>query len=143
MSLSGSFLALLLAALGVAALAIWAGPNLAVALPAAVGAATLGAVMVLDGWRSGSRAPRGSPGLPTAVTGSGSVPSSGGSLPALDGSRFDREELVLLLDQIDRSVRNPHLPSHRPDDLERIAALPHDAFVAYVRDRVAELEAGS
>ncbi len=142
MSLSRSFVALLLVALGAAAVAIWAGTNLTIALPAALLALLVAAAMVYDGWSQGATAERAVSGLPTAVSGA-TTDTKSASLPPLDGSRFDREEVVLLLDQVERTIRDPSLPSHRLEDLDRLATLPPEQFRDYVRRRVEALEAGT
>ncbi len=140
MNVPRSFVGLLVLALVAAGLAVWAGPNLVLAVPCAVAALLLAAAMVYDGWQRGSSRSRTAPGLPATLGGGDAGPSALPSFPEIGGSRFSREEIVLQLDLVERTIRNPSLPAHPLEDLDRLSTLPRRDFVEYVRRRVEELE---
>jgi hypothetical protein len=53
-----------------------------------------------------------------------------------------REEIVLLLDRLDRSSGRPDLPSSATRELARVRGLPPSEFRRYVAHRLDEIEAG-
>lgn len=123
------FLALAAVAAGVG---IWAGPNYGVAVPAALVAVALGGLAFWDSSRNEGR------------------PVSGPA-PAYDGSpvgvrswfvegSLGREEIVLLLDRLDREGPHPELPARPPADLRRLVELPAGSFREYVRGRLDQLD---
>jgi hypothetical protein len=53
-----------------------------------------------------------------------------------------REEIVLLLDRLDRSTLRPDLPASTPDELASVRSLAPARFRRYVAHRLDEIEAG-
>lgn len=120
-------------ALFATAIAIAAEGNLPVAVPAAVVAVAAGVLAVAEvGVRSGR------PGRPTGL---GSPANPKASVrAAFRAARLGREELVMTLDRIERTGRNPDLPGRRIEEMDRVAGLSRPEFRAYVRGRLDELE---
>lgn len=129
--------ALTAAILGIVAIAIGtaivAGSNLALAVPAAVAAVALTMFLgLLSVAGSGDRDP-------------GQRPSEE-SRPtlriewALAGDRIHREEVVMLLDQIERGGPNPALPSRPRTEVAKIVAMDPPSFRQYVAGRIDLLE---
>ncbi len=123
------------AALVLAGLAVLAGPDYGLVVPfaaAAVAAAAVALVPILledrGPLRPADERPRDRPRGIRAWLRSGTV---------------GREEIVLLLDRLDRSGPRPDLPSRPPLEVARLVALPDDDFRAYVARRMDEIEAGS
>lgn len=115
------------------ALAIAAGPNLALAVPAGASAVVLAAALGLYS----VLASRGEDRRPVRV------PDSRPSLRALRafaGDRIHREELVLLLDHVERAGPNPRLPSRPRGELAAIASMSPTGFRRYIATRVEQLE---
>jgi hypothetical protein len=115
------------------ALAITAGPNIALAVPAGAAAVVLAASL----GPYGVLASRGEDRRPVHV------PDSRPSLRALRafaGDRIHREELVLLLDQVERAGPNPRLPSRPRGELSTIVSMNATGFRKYVATRVEQLE---
>ena len=115
------------------AVAVAAGPNLALALPAGAAAvvlaAALGLYCVLATGGEDRRSVR--------------VPDSRPSLRALRafaGDRIHREEMVLLLDHVERAGPNPGLPSRPRGELATIVSMNAAGFREYVATRVERLE---
>jgi len=115
------------------ALAVAVGPNLALAVPAGAAAVMLAAALGLYG----ALASRGEDRRPVRV------PDSRPSLRALQafaGDRIHREELVLLLDHVERAGPNPRLPSRPRGELAAIASMNAAGFRRYIATRVEQLE---
>lgn len=116
------------------AIAVVAGSNLAVAVPAAT-VAVLAAGAILGGaWidrtATGLRSsPEGVPTAPDRIR------------TAFRSGPLGRAEIVGLLDQLERSGPRPDLPTRTGAELDRITALRADEFERYVRSRVDALEA--
>lgn len=117
----------------VIAVAIAAGSNLALAIPAAVAAVALttgiGLYSVAGSLRS-AREPR-------------PIPDNRPSLRfhrALAGDRMPREEVILLLDQVERAGPNPGLPSRPRGEVAAIVGLDAVSFCRYVAARIDRLE---
>jgi hypothetical protein len=124
-----AFLAL---AAGSAGIGIWAGPNYGVAVPAALAAVGFGGLAFWDSSRGGGR-PVASPG-----------PSFEGTPVGVrswfvEGS-LGREEIILLLDRLDREGPHPDLPARPPADLRQLVELPTASFRQYVQARLDQLE---
>ncbi len=115
--------------------AIWAGRNVTIAIPAAAVAVGSGLLLLVEVW-----------GIPPAAR-PGDV-SVGGSprITVRDlfrTGRLGREEIVELLDRLERAGPNPQLPGRGTEELDRISRLSRAEFRAYVRQRLGELEARS
>ncbi len=115
------------------ALAIAAGPNLALAVPAGASAVVLAAALGLYS----VLASRGEDRRPVRVP--DSRPSLR-TLRAFAGDRIHREELVLLLDHVERAGPNPRLPSRPRGELAAIASMSPTGFRRYIATRVEQLE---
>jgi len=126
-------LAIALAATGIA---VWAGTNLAAAVPAAGVALLSAALLFVD-----AAATRGPANLPSDVR---RRPATRDSLrTAFRSGRMGREMIVDLLDRLERAGPNPALPPRRPEEVASLARLSPTEFRDYLRSRLAELEAGT
>lgn len=117
---------------GATAIALWAGRNLEIALPAAVVAVGASALLVLEVW-----------GLPAATRPTARLLGENPRVSVRDlfrSGRLGREEIVELLDRLERSGPDPFLPGKTPEELDRIARLPRAEFREYLRARIADLE---
>jgi len=113
-------------------LAVAAGSNISLVLPVAL-IAVVAAALLLAGVAARTRWPPNRP-LPTLPADPALVRSSIGSGPS------GRPALVLLLDQLERSEKNPARPNTTIEELERIRALRPDEFRSYLAARVDFLE---
>ncbi|MGI0071349.1 MAG: hypothetical protein ACRECT_04690 [Thermoplasmata archaeon] len=122
-------------ALLAAGVAVWAGPNFALAIPAAATATLAAALLFLDAWfdRPG-RVPARLSAMPPRETSR--------LRAALTSGTLGREELVLTLDTVERKGLTPDLPVRTVSELEAIVGLPAKEFRDYLRERVERLEAG-
>jgi len=59
---------------------------------------------------------------------------------ALRSGALGREELVYLLDRLERVSVHPTLPIRKPEELAAIVSVPEDVFLGYLESRVRELE---
>ncbi|HYB63455.1 MAG TPA: hypothetical protein VEE86_03415 [Thermoplasmata archaeon] len=134
MNLPPRWFALLGLAGALAGVALWAGSNLPIALPAATVAVLVGSTLLVSGWAQRARSPRG------PVSSKEEPPVSGTVRSAFRSNRMSREEVVLLLDRIERSGPNPSLPNRATEELRQIGALPRPEFARYVEQRLVELE---
>lgn len=99
---------------------------LAVLAVAASAAAVLIAVVPLR-----SAAPAGPPAGPVAVT------------PVRDwigSANLGREEIVRLLDRLDRMSAHPNLAMRTEEEMDRLRRLPRREFLRVVSDRLDEIE---
>lgn len=127
---SAVFLALLLLATGVA---VAAGPNLDLAVPAGGAAVAFAAALGLENYLA-SRGARPAPYRLPDTSPSARIRR------AFAGGRIPREEIVLLLDHVERAGPNPALPSRAHADLASIVELPPAEFRRYVSARLDRLE---
>ncbi|MFZ0699869.1 MAG: hypothetical protein WAN74_06765 [Thermoplasmata archaeon] len=115
------------------AIAVAAGSNLALAVPAGAAALTfataLGMYSILA-TRSEDRRPLRVPDNRPSLR----------VLRAFDGDRIDREEVVLLLDHVERAGPNPALPSRPRAELAAIVSMNPAGFRRYVASRIEQLE---
>lgn len=119
------------------ALALWAGSNLALAVPAGVVAVAAAAFLFGEAWlRHGTR--RAVPATPLPAADSASALRTN-----FRSGPLGREAIVVLLDRLEREGLHPELPARRPAEFARFARLSPAEFRRYVRDRLDELEAGS
>jgi hypothetical protein len=115
-----------------AAIAIARSNNYAVAVPAAAGAVIAAAFAVGDAVRR-TAFPR------TAPSQFRPVPRSG-VRDWLAAGELGREDLVLLLDRLERKVLRPDLPARTPMEIGAIVNLGPSEFDRYVADRIQALE---
>jgi len=59
---------------------------------------------------------------------------------ALRSGAPGREELVYLLDRLERVSVRPTLPIRNPEELAAIVSVPEDVFLGYLESRLRELE---
>jgi hypothetical protein len=113
--------------------AVWAGDNFAVAVPAATVAVLAAGLLIADAALGGSRMAR----PPGDVAG----PEEVGMLRAwFRSGRLGREAITELLDHLERAGPNPELPRRRAEEMSRLAQLPYAEFRSYVRQRLDDLE---
>jgi hypothetical protein len=121
-------------AAGATGLAIWAGSNLALAIPAA-GLATLAAGMLFAGaWLEARSRARRRPlsHRPREIF---------RLRHALRSGPLGREELVTTLDRIERQGPTPELPARSVEEMEGLVGLGSTDFRLYLRGRLDDLEA--
>jgi hypothetical protein len=122
-------------ALAFAGLAVLAGPEYGLVDPlaaAAVAAAALALVPIVLGDRAPARLAMDRKRI-----------EPGGIRTWLRSGTVGREEIVLLLDRLDRSGPRPELPSRPPAEIARLVSLSAGEFRAYVERRMDEIEAGA
>lgn len=113
--------------------AVWAGSNLAVALPSATVAIAAAGLLFAEVWLRSP--PLGRRGGPTAPRGAPSEVRE-----AFRSGRLGREKLVLALDQLERAGPNPNLPGRRSEEIREFGRMNAAEFRTYVRRRLDELE---
>lgn len=112
--------------------AIGAGRDLSLAVPAAVVAVAAGALTVVEALarrRAPARPPPAVPANPRATV-----------QEAFRGGGYGRELLVDLVDRIERAGPHPELPGRSIEATRALVALSPDEFRRYLRDRVNALE---
>lgn len=132
--MSGTLLAFLCAFATVATgIAVWAGPNVSVALPAAVVAVIAASLLFIEVGAnriSSARLRRAAPS-----------PSAVGTLRrAFTSGRLGREAIVDTLDRLERAGPNPNLPARQLEETGRILRMSEREFREYLRTRVDQLE---
>jgi len=116
-------------------IAVWAGRNVVVAIPAAAVAIGAGLLLLVEVW-----------GVPPATR---PMPGPLGQNPRATvrdlfrSGRIGREEIVELLDRLERAGPTPRLPGRSAEEVERLARLSRPEFREYVRGRIDDLEARS
>jgi hypothetical protein len=115
--------------------AVWAGRNVLVAIPAAAVAVGASLLLLVEVW--------GIPPPTRPASGTFSQNPRASVRDLFRAGRIGREGIVEMLDRLERAGPNPLLPGRTPEELERIARLPRPEFREYVRTRLAELEARS
>jgi hypothetical protein len=115
------------------AVALLAGKNLSVAVPAAAVAVAAAALLILSAWTERARASAPPPTVP---------PGDADRIRrAFRSGRIGREELVATLHRLELRFIDPGLPPLSVKQLERIVEMSPDEFLRYVRNRIARLEA--
>jgi hypothetical protein len=125
--------ALALVAAGATALAVVAGGNLGVALPFAAVAVVAAALLFARTWSQRARPTDPTPVAPRTDTDRLRF--------AFRSGRIGREEIVLALNRVERSLVDPDLPPPSLDELTRLAELPPERFLQYVDWKLSRLEA--
>jgi hypothetical protein len=118
-----------------AAVAVIAGTNLPVAVPAAALAVLAASLLFVRAWTERAEAAR-ELGRPTGT-------DTDRMRLAFRTGRLGREEIVVTLNRLERSFRDGGLPPPTVEELTRVAALPADAFLRYVREHLDRLEAAA
>lgn len=118
--------------------AIWAGTNFSISVPAAGAAVVAAALLIREAAsaRGDAPPPRGET---TAIT----VPPRRTVRATFAAGRLGREEIVVLLDTLERKGPNPMLPGRPASEVDRLARLPPAEFRAYLRRRLDDLEGRS
>lgn len=104
----------------------------AIAIPAAAGAVLVAALAVGE---AASRTAGPSPAAPRARP----VPQSG-IRDWLGAGEMGREDLLLLLDRLERKTSNPNLPARTPQEVTALARLTPPEFRRYLARRLDALE---
>jgi len=125
---------LLVLAIVFTGIALWAGPNLVAAVPAATIAIILAGLLLAE-VAVRSRRPRS-----TEAPGPAPVASSEVRVALVSGS-LGRERLVNLLDHLERSGPRATASPRRADEIREIVSLSPEAFRDYLRSRLDRLEA--
>lgn len=112
--------------------AVLMSADYAVAVPAAVGAVLVAAVAVGEAVTR-LAAP------PTASALTFRTPTST-VRDLFQASELGREDLLLMLDRLERKSSHPNLPARTPQEIEAIVTLRPDEFRRYVAGRIASLE---
>jgi hypothetical protein len=120
-------------ALAATVLAVVAGGNLSIALPAAAIAVLAAALLFARSWSRRARAP--DPPPPPARTDTDRLRL------AFHSGRLGREEVAVALNRLERSFLDPNLAPPPVDELSRVAALPPEQFRSYVARKLDRLEA--
>ncbi len=125
---------LLVVAAGATGIAVWAGPNLAIAGVGAAVAVLAAGLLFVGAWLDRpSRRP-----APAALA---PDPDLLRHRFGLRPGRFAREEVITTLDRIERSGATPDLPHRSTNEITELAQLSRSEFSEYVRRRLDELEA--
>ncbi len=118
------------------AIAVWAGSNLAIALPASVAAVAAASLLFAEAF---VRRP--------TVDGGALPPPEGGPAARLRDSlrsgTLGHESIVDQVDRLERSAGNPGLPVRLREELEQLARLPPGEFLRYLDERLDRIEEGS
>lgn len=125
--------ALALAATG---LAIWAGPNRAVAVPAATVAIVVASLLILE---VGLRAPR----RRSLTAQRPPAPAPSEIRAALVSGPLGRERLIELVDHIERAQPPFERAPVSSEEMRRLIDLPADEFREYLRGRLERIEAST
>ena len=125
---------LVVVAVAATLIALWAGPNLAIALPAAVAAIGAAALLFAEVGIRASTARR------RRVTGDVGVKPEE-VRAALQSGPLGRERLVLLLEMLERHAEGPNSASKPPVDRDEIAKMSPQEFRAYLGSHLDDLEA--
>jgi len=121
-------------AVGATIVALAAGPNRSLAVPAAaVAVAAAGLALWLAARRWGHRE--------TVSANEMAVVDS--TADWFDEGVMGQEAIVLMLDRIERQLTHPELPSRSTEEFDRIRMLPPEEFLDYVEHRLNELESGA
>ncbi|MFY9717320.1 MAG: hypothetical protein WAK40_05230 [Thermoplasmata archaeon] len=120
-----------LAVLG-AIVAIVAGPDYALAIPFAVGAVAAAAIALGESVRRSDRDRR-----PTTVR---SLDRTAGVRAWFHRGTIGREEILLLVDRLDRGADRPDLPIRPSAETLRLVGLSEEEFRAYVNGRLDSIE---
>jgi hypothetical protein len=114
--------------------AVWAGPDYAIAVPATVLGVAAAGLTIVDAIRRRPHRPTTAFRLPDR--------SDYGVREMLRSGAVGRAEIVALLDRVDREGDHPDLPLRTPAELGRLVSIPEPQFLEYVRSRLDALEEG-
>ena len=120
-------------AVGATAVAVGAGPNFAIALPAGVIAVLAAALLFVEAGTTHA-APLSVPS-PAVFS-----PSTARLRRAFVFGRLGRETILETLDRLERAGPNPNLPIREREESRRLLAMSVPEFREYVRVRLDQLE---
>ena len=121
------------AAIVLTGVALWAGPNVPIALPAAALAVLAVGFLFLGAWTDseGRKRPRVArvwePDVFRLRT-------------AIRSGPLGREEIVTTLDRVERMGLNPNLPSRTAEEMHTLTRVTPEEFRVYLRRRLDDLE---
>ncbi|HTW39762.1 MAG TPA: hypothetical protein VMF04_02740 [Thermoplasmata archaeon] len=115
-------------------LALWAGPNVPLALPAAALAVVAAGFLFLGAWSDsqGRRKPK------VAMVWE---PDVFRLRTAIRSGPLGREEIITTLDRVERMGPTPGLPTRSTDEMNRLTRVSPEEFRRYLRHRLQDLEA--
>ena len=116
------------------AIAVWAGPNVPLALPVAAVGIVVAGLLFLRAWVASE--PRRRPVAPLVWE-----PDVFRLRTAIRSGPLGREELVTTLDRVERMGPTPDLPTRSTDAMRRLTHVSPEEFRSYLRHRLDELEA--
>jgi hypothetical protein len=123
-------------AVAAAGVAIWAGSNLSVALPAGAVAVAAAAFLLVDaGLRSAP--PERRPPAPRPANPKQNLRAS------FRSAGFGREVILDAVDRVDRILLSPELPTRSIEESQRVQRMTADEFRAYLASRLDAIEARS
>lgn len=115
--------------------AVLTGRQYVVAVPLAAGAVAVAVVAVLEAIQ---RQPSRRPAVPVVY-----APPATRARAWLGAGRLGREELILLMDRMERRAVNPTLPIRSPAEMVALVHLSPAEFRQYLAARLARIEAAS
>jgi hypothetical protein len=119
---------------GFTLLALLTASTYAVAVPATTAAVALAALAV---GHTLARLPSAAPPVPAEP---GPVLGVADVRAWLRAGRLGREDLLLLLDRLERRSTRPELPSRAAGEIERLLGLPRREFLRYLTGQLTRLE---
>jgi hypothetical protein len=114
--------------------AIWAGPNVPLALPAAAIAVIVVAAMFVLAWADSEGRKR--PKVATVWE-----PDVFRLRTAIRSGPLGREEIITTLDRVERMGPTPDLPTRGVDEMNQLTKVSPEEFRTYLRRRLDDLEA--
>jgi hypothetical protein len=114
-------------------IAIWAGPNVPLALPAAALAVVAMGFLFLGAWEDSEA--RSKPTVPLVWE-----PDVFRLRTAIRSGNLGREEIVTTLDRVERMGPTPDLPTRTADEMARLTRVSPQEFRQYLRHRLDDLE---
>ncbi|MGI0130234.1 MAG: hypothetical protein ACREDE_01145 [Thermoplasmata archaeon] len=113
--------------------AVWAGPNLSIAVPAVAVATLATSLLFVAAWYQDQDRSRRSAPPPWE-------PELFRLRYAIRSGPLGREELVTTLDRVERNGPTPTLPPRSPEEMESLVRLSPNEFRQYLRSRLDDLE---
>ena len=115
------------------AVAIWAGRNVAIAVPAGAFAVAAAGLLFVEAWTGRVRSGRSVIG--EREEGGGAVRK------AFRSGRLGRTRIVETVERLERAVPRPETPRRPREEVDRLVALSPTQFREYLRERLDDLEA--
>jgi|HubBroStandDraft_1064217.scaffolds.fasta_scaffold04820_9 hypothetical protein len=121
-------------AIGLTGVALWAGPNVPLALPAAALAVLVAGFLFVGAWRDSEARPK--PKAPLLFE-----PDVFRLRTAIRSGPLGREEIITTLDRVERMGPTPDLPTRGTDEMNQLIRVTPEEFRQYLRHRLQDLEA--